>query len=813
MKIFILLLLFVSAVSAQTITCNGGSNTAQEGQTVTCIASSPVTWSLTPGSVGTLTTIDSTHASYTAPASTIAANVVGGCPVMPNDTIYNTRIDTLPVNTSPKAQYWTSNLGPNGINFIYSWGTSLADDSAPTGVAKQYYGSNIVSNNFVFPRTPALKREDGAFRSHWDNNDHHQTTVRTTDCTFWEIYNTSLGTDTADGTCQDGSPGCNVTSAIEYPWNNYAVTGGTDAAGFPLFATTLHLSELESGTINHALRFTSCVGCIYYGTSLWPAVGFGGCGDSDTNIAGNPCSYSPPYGARFRLRICNGSTITTNCVNTSSYSGMALNLINALHNYGMFLGDIGSMQQITVNSDVSEDPAAQAALSQVSWIPMTNFEPVDESMLQWQSGSLQVTPNGLSGVSGANTYVTPTNQAIIKAVGGSTVYRSIALQPVVVGVPQHYYYVLAGSYAFQLSSWVTGTSNKAVTWRLMSGPGSITSSGVYSAPGTSTAGNLATLKVSSNADPNAYAYVYLTILPAGANPVGSIRIDSGVTWGSVASGATTDGNGNTWLPDVGYENGAFSLLGGDYPGWSSGGAATNPLLGMYQSGHGTYGGDILYTFIVPNGNYKVHILEGHQYNGWPYYMTSYPAMFDTRMDLEAQGQVALHNFNYWYSQPAGYQGYIATPAEAYIPARVTNNVLSIAVRGVFYYSDTAVWGSNCSSCESAGLDGLEVLPDATSAHWSIDTQQQTAIAPGSTLNLYQVDWYTGLSDAQWSLVSGPGSIAVGADNLGFPCAIYTAPTTQPSANSAVVIKAQSASNPAINATAVLRFSGAVSQYR
>jgi hypothetical protein len=284
--------------------------------------------------------------------------------------------------------------------------------------------------------------------------------------------------------------------------------------------------------------------------------------------------------------------------------------------------------------------------------------------------------------------------------------------------------------------------------------------------------------------------MHLTIIPNGSNPSGSIRIDCG-TKGS------TDGNGNVWLADQGFEAGAYVQLGGDYPGWFN--AGSSPEIGVYESDIYTFGSDLVYNFVVPNGNYKIRLMMGTLYNGQPYYMSTFPYKWSGRLDLEAQGQIAAHNYDFALNEPSGYTQIVGLPADTYIPAKVTNNTLEIAVRGVFLQSDTAIYGNACSSCMSPGLNGLEVIPDGTPAHWSIDTQQMTTVSPGSSLQLYQVDWYTGLSDVQWSIISGPGTIS--------SAGLYTAPTTQPAGGAGLVIKAQSASNPAVSATATLRFTG------
>lgn len=788
-KLF-LSIIFVSATcSAATVSCSAPA--VAESQSISCTASSAVTWSLI--GVGSLSNASSTAVTYTAPASVTPQNVMGACQVMPNDVIYNTRIDALPLNAN--SSNYVTNVGGAGINFIPSWGISLANASTPTGTVKQYYGSNIVSNSFVLPATPALKRENGAFRSHFDGNDHHQLAVRTNDCTFWEIYNGAVPGD-IQSTCQDGTNGCNAASAIDYPWSNYSILGGTDAAGLPLAALSLHLSEVKAGAVNHALRFTSCAGCIQAGTPLWPAVGNGGC--AGINLNGNPCSYSPPYGARFRLRLCNGSSITTNCVTLSNYSTYAQTILTGLNRYGMFLADIGAEQQITPASDVTSDPAVMAALGSITGIPITYFDVVDETSLFYQNGNIQVCPytSTTCGPNGnqTNSYEQPNNQAILVATptgGGTAISTSIPIQGVAVGLNANDLFVVAGTYSFQIPSWVNGTSNQNVNWTLVNGVGSVTSSGIYTPPSSTSGGTTATLQVTSAADPNATAFVYLNILATSANPAGSVRIDAG-------GGGMRDGNGNVWLADQAYETGASTLTGGDYPSWFNDNASANPEIAIYESVHYTYGGDLMYNLMVPNGNYKVRLMMGSSYSGQPYFATTFAHQYSGRLDLEAQGQIAAHNFDFGQNEPAGFTQIIGVPTDTYIPALVTNNNLEIAIRGIFFQSDYSLYG-NCNSCFSPTVNGIQIIPDSTAPHWAIDTQQQTVITPGSVLQLYQVDWYTGLSDVQWSILSGPGSIS--------SAGLYTAPSMQPSAGTAVQILAQSASNPSINATVTLFLSG------
>lgn len=952
-----LLVLLPLGIAAQTpaVTCASGTNAVQEGQSITCTSTAPVSWSLS--GVGTISNQTSTSVTYTAPASIAVQHQMGGCMVLPNDSVFNTRIDNLPTNST--TALWAANIGSLPFSFGEAWGISLADNSTPIGAAKSFYGSTIFSN-LLFPVEPAIKREGGGHHSLFDGGDHHEMIVRHTDCTFADIYNQYLNNDAPTNGCADGTLGCNVQGAIQYPWSSYAIIGGTDAAGLPLAPLTLHLDEIKNGAVNHALRFTSCVGCIYYSTPLWPAVGIGGC--SGSNVSGNPCSDSPPYGARFRLK---------SSFNISGYSQYAQVVLTALQRYGLILADVGSEQEVTVSADISDDPTVEAALREIGGIPLSNFEGVDESSLQFAANSLAVCPNGQTCSGAAQIYETPASQAIITATptgSGSAVSTPIAIQGVTIGLKRPNLYMPAGTYTYQIPSWVNGTANQSVTWTLISGVGSITSGGAYTPPANTSGGTTATLKVTSAADANAVNYVYVTILPAGVNPTGSVRIDTG-------NYAYTDGSGNLWQP--GYTGAEASSAAGevDSQNWQNQGSI--PEIGVYKSYAHTYDDDISYNLIVPNGNYKVRFMFGMTYDNLPLTMSTFPAKPYGNMELMAQGQAGAHNFSFAANQPAGYSQIVATASDYYLPAKVTNNEFQASVLGEFPQALVDVYGV-CGACVQPSLNGLELIPDSSPAHWTIDTQQQTTLTPGSSLmslatagaqteygtafyssvplyavgvrfykgandtgthtgslwqvqtdyesfteqsqfatatfssesatgwqqvnfstpvaltanqlyiasynsptgytafdpngyvgpewgfqsgtvratqganltgagfptnksanlylvdpvlsasangsnpftlfggtsgppgqqlRLYQVDWYTGLSDAQWSIVSGPGSIAAATDAFGAPCALYTAPSMAPAPGSAVVIQAQSVSTPSVSAITTLYFTG------
>ena len=739
----------VVAVTSGGLVITPSATSAGENGAVTFSSNRPVTWSLATGSSGTLASNSSTSATFQAAASIPSTNVLGGCQVTPTDSVFNTRIDSLPVATTSAT--WTANMGTNGIGFLTSWGTNIADSTTPVRSMSFYY-TTPYNGPFVFPTWPLLKREGGTFQTRYNSTDHHIMTVRKDNCQFYEIYNDWL----TPGYCSSGSTTiCNAQSGLTYNSTSYALptAGATDAAGMPLAPLTLHLDEIKGGAIKHAMRFTVAGGYIH-SSPTWPSNSGNGC---------SSCTNSPPYGARFRLKAS---------YNISSFSAEAQVILTALKQYGMFLADAGTGPSITLDTDVSEDVPTMSAIGQISaaQIGMGNFEAVDESSFIVSGNSMQVNPK--------NGYVTPASFAVVTATDQTTsnyqVNFPVALQPVIVGIPSPTMFILAGMTGYQLTSWVNSSSNQAVTWSLVSGTGSVTAGGLYTPPASVSAPTTAALKVTSVADANAVAQLYVTVLPVGTNPTGGIRIDSGSYTGQ------TDGGGNVWLADQAYESGAYVSLTGDYPGWAS--MKGNIEQYVWQSSSHTYGNDIVYSFVVPNGNYKVRLMLAQPYNGCTGACTAFNSTWHAPMHLEANGQIAFHNFD--FGVPINYA--YATPVQVYIPAQVTNNNLYVALRINLPDMPT-------SAIPSPEIDGLEIMPDSTAPYLVIDTQQQTSVAAGNTLQLYATGWY--MSNAvTWSL-AGPGTINQNG--------LYTAPTSAISAAQTVTITATSTTSPGIQATTTL----------
>jgi hypothetical protein len=86
---------------------------------------------------------------------------------------------------------------------------------------------------------------------------------------------------------------------------------------------------------------------------------------------------------------------------------------------------------------------------------------------------------------------------------------------------------------FAFSDTVSGTINTAVTWAVSAGPGTVSASGVYTAPSFVNSPQIATVLVTSVADPTKFASAAITV-----NPVSHVSIVISPTTASIQAGQT-----------------------------------------------------------------------------------------------------------------------------------------------------------------------------------------------------------------------------------------------------------------------------------
>ncbi len=260
----------------------------------------------------------STHAQEVGPT-------IGGCPVLPSDNIWNTRIDRLPVD--PRSKKYVASIGATEA-LRADFGSGL-HDGAPIGIPfaivpmtqpkveirfrnfddEPHARDESDAGPYPIPRNAPI---EGGPQS---RDDRHVIVVQQGSCTLFELYKAVPNTD--------GS--WNAVSAARFDLEGHELRNdgwtSADAAGLPVFPGLVRQEEVAAGEIRHALRFTAQRTRKAY---VWPARHFA---SKDTDEA------LPPLGQRFRLRAS---------FDLSRFSRPNQVILRALQIYGMILADNGS---------------------------------------------------------------------------------------------------------------------------------------------------------------------------------------------------------------------------------------------------------------------------------------------------------------------------------------------------------------------------------------------------------------------------------------------------------------------------------------
>jgi hypothetical protein len=292
-----------------------------------------------------------------APQST---PTIGGCPVFPADNVWNTPVDTLPVDhlsaqtihaIGPNihlhpdfgSAYWDG--GPIGIPF------NVVDASTPKFSFDFWWPGESDSGPYPIPTNPLIEY----------GSDQHLLVVDSSTCKLYELYAV---------TPPSGGQGWQAGSGAIYDLNSNALRPSTwtsaDAAGLPMVPGLARYAEVAAGHIDHALRFTVASTQAGY---IWPARH-----DAPTGTQG---TYTPVMGMRFRLK----STFDIN-----GYGPQAQVILKALQKYGMIVADNGSSWYISGEPNAGWDEDDIGGLKNIAG---SNFELVDESSLQVSADSGQ----------------------------------------------------------------------------------------------------------------------------------------------------------------------------------------------------------------------------------------------------------------------------------------------------------------------------------------------------------------------------------------------------------------------------------------
>lgn len=314
---------------------------------------------------------------------------LGSCPVLPANNIWNTPVNTLPLD--PKSSAYVASIGSNAI--VHADFGSGTWDGGPIGipfvsvpgtqprVAINYtaYGDESDAGPFPIPADAPVEGGNGS------DGDRHVLVADKDNCMLYELYRAFLQ---ADGSW-------NADSGAKYDLHSNALrTAGwtsADAAGLPIFPGLVRYDEVAAGEIDHALRFTAEYTRRAY---VWPARHYASSSD-DPDL--------PPMGQRFRLKAS---------VDISGFSAPVQVILRAMKKYGLILADNGSSWFI---SGVPDERWDNDMLHELDGLQGSDFEAVDCSGLMIDPDSAQAgTPSALTlqTPNGGETWPRKSTQAI-----------------------------------------------------------------------------------------------------------------------------------------------------------------------------------------------------------------------------------------------------------------------------------------------------------------------------------------------------------------------------------------------------------------
>ena len=317
-----------------------------------------------------------------------------GCPMLPADHIFNTRIDGLPVD--PHSADYISTIGATvrvhldlgtqtdqqasdyyGIPYNVVHGGSMTwpevaytstdpslswDPLAESDCADSAH--HVVSPCPASPAplpVPAMPVVEGGVQTDQSiGGDEHMLLLDQDACRLWELYHSYA---TASG-------GWDIFGSAEFDLRSDKLrpAGWTsaDAAGFPILPLLLRADEASAGSIPHALRFTIPSGSIR-NSYAWPARHMTDNGTSSTTL--------PPMGQLFRLK--------ASFQIPSTWHAQSRAIATALQHYGMYIADGGSGMYVTGEPSAMWD---DTTFSEVQTLRASDFEAVDLTPIKQRAG-------------------------------------------------------------------------------------------------------------------------------------------------------------------------------------------------------------------------------------------------------------------------------------------------------------------------------------------------------------------------------------------------------------------------------------------
>ena len=228
------------------------------------------------------------------------------CTVFPYSNVWNKAVSGLGVAGNSAAMidaigagsYLHPDFDAVGDGIPYN----VVSSSTPSYKVSFEYADESDAGPYPIPSSPKIE----------GGSDRHLISVDPGRCMLWELYAVQKS-----GSSWSAGSGAvwNLRSNALRPegWTS------ADAAGLPIYPGLVKYSEVMSGEIDHALRFTAPKTCGY----IYPA----------RHLTAPTCSNLPPMGLRVRLKAS---------VDISGFGPHAQVVLKALKKYGMILADNGS---------------------------------------------------------------------------------------------------------------------------------------------------------------------------------------------------------------------------------------------------------------------------------------------------------------------------------------------------------------------------------------------------------------------------------------------------------------------------------------
>lgn len=599
---------------------------ANQGSAIQFTATDAGTWSCA-GCAGSVTS----GGLYTAPASVTAQQSYGGYQLLPNNHILNSRVDSLPVDTTHGSTFTISG-SPTGAVRTGCPGACVVTITAATApiwfVGETAVVAGVTDNTYNGTFTIATL-PGGCSNLCFTYSQGGQS-------------NSASGAGTVFISWIAGTGLSNLTYLAEYPGNfvnaatpiggmTFTFTSGNNGPyQFPQFpdgqqengwyanaaqVSDRHIFSVDtsSGVFQEIYNAAGLPGNassgVQYLNSSYSLLTNGGTGASF--IAAEPtllhikeitqavassgtinhavkmtlnqgyCASSfvwpasafasdggtTPFGVRFRLKAS---------FDISSFSATAKVLLTQLKQYGMILEDGGTGWNVA--ADWSNVPSSfYSAFSEIAAaniVGSTNFEAVDESSLMVSSSS------GLANVNRETVTFTRTSDS-------STTTLDVALQGPAVDIPADPINIQAGLGPQQLTAF---NSFGGVIWSMSPLVGTLTSTGLYTPPQSVATPTTTTITVTSVVSPSVSASFSLNVFPSGPLYLVPDRTAN-----------YTDSLGNTWWKtnvSESYQTGTDCSQSGSF-------AAVTDIT-LWNCFHGRdVTSDLRFVFLVPNGTYQV----------------------------------------------------------------------------------------------------------------------------------------------------------------------------------------------------------------